>query len=182
MFGIVLITILEHIKRYESGLISTYKYKTSDEVIEKLLEHADMLKDYLSLHFTQQEVLTIPNVIPEHVPNLVFLGKFFIDIANLVDYTNERGCFRDLGRCLADFYSRPPHNLNNPDVRKKYHSFVETRLYEAIKKYLIPPDHLFRPDNICQISDTKDLYKVFERCWNVNDILKYPSKLHSCTI
>lgn len=157
-------THLSHIKQYEPKVFEGYKYSTTDTVIEKLSRHSDMLKDYLNLQFTHQEILTIPNIVPGHVPNLVFLGKFLIDIANQVNFSDEQSCFKDLGLCLADFYSRPPHNLKDSRIHMKYHQLVETSLYEAIKKYLIPPDFLFRPENICQITDTKDLYKVFERC------------------
>lgn len=157
-------THLKHVEKHDPAVFRLYKHSTTEAVMEKLLEHSEMLKDYVSLHFTSQEILTIPNIVPEHVPNLVFLGKFLVDVANRVNFSSEQACFHDLGFCIADLYSRPPHNLKDSLVHKRYHHFIETKLYDAIKKYLIPPEHLFRPENICQITDTKDLYKVFERC------------------
>lgn len=157
-------TYLKDIQKHEPTVFNSLTFQTPESVISKLLSHSGMLQDYLSLEFTRNEVFTIPCIIPDHVPNLTFLGRFFVDLANKVDYSEERECFHKMGRVVADFYSEPPANLTNMKVHKKYHELVNTRLYEAIKRYLLIPDWLFTKENICQITDTKDLYKVFERC------------------
>jgi DNA mismatch repair protein MLH1 len=157
-------TYLEDIRKHDKIRFEKLVHKTANAVIEELLKHADMYQDYLSIRLTQQEIITIPNIIPEHVPNLAYLGQFLVSLVNDVTYENETDCFNQLGRILADFYSNPPANIKDMRVQRKYHEFVEVRLYDAIKKYLILPEWLLTKQNICQITDTKDLYKVFERC------------------
>lgn len=155
---------LEDTKRHETEIYLKLEYKTTEAIITELLKHQAMYKDYLSLNITEDEILTIPNLIPDEVPNLVYLGKFLSEMVNKVSYLEERECFKSIGRVMAEFYSEPPPNLRDPEVHTAYHKNLETKLYKAIKSYLIIPEWLFTRDNICQISDTKDLYKVFERC------------------
>jgi len=157
-------TYLEDIRKHEPETYKTLIFKETQSIIAKLLTHADMFEDYLTLKLTKDEVITLPCIMPDEVPNLTFLGKFLVDLANNVDYTEERECLRMIGRIIADFYSEAPSNLKDRDVHRKYHDLVETKLYVAIKNYLLIPEWLFTRENICQISDTKDLYKVFERC------------------
>lgn len=157
-------TYLKDIEKHEKDYFDSLKYNTPDAVLLKLTSHSSLFQDYITLEFTRSEVFTIPCIIPDHVPNLAFLGRFFVDLANKVNYDEERDCFHRMGRVIADFYSEPPANLKDMTVHKKYHELVNTRLYEAIKRYLLIPDWLFTKQNTCQITDTKDLYKVFERC------------------
>lgn len=155
---------LTDLHNYQPSEFAKLRFKTSKSVLEFLLKKVEMFKDYLSLDFTSEEILTIPCLMPEEVPNLIYLGKLFVDLANTVGYTDERECFRAIGRLLADFYSEAPANLKDENVHKQYHDIIETKLYNALRNYLVPPEWLFTRANICQISDTKDLYKVFERC------------------
>lgn len=157
-------TYLDDLLKHEPKKYEKLVIKKPDKIIDKLLEHIDMFKDYLSLNLTTYEVLTIPNVIPNHIPNLLYLGKFLVDLANHVDYSEERKCLHKIGRIIAEFYSEPPANLKDNNVHRRYHQLVESRLFESVKRYLMPPEWLFTKENICQITDTKDLYKVFERC------------------
>lgn len=160
----VINTYLEDIEKYEKQYFDGLTYKTSKSVIDELLQHSEMFEDYLELRLTETEILTIPCIIPNEIPNLVYLGKFLTNLANHVEYSEEQECFRQIGRVLADFYSQPPANLKDAHVHRRYHEIIETKLYVAIKNYLLIPDWLFSKENICQISDTRDLYKVFERC------------------
>lgn len=157
-------THLKHLRNHEPSAIDKLTFKTADAIIDELMTHTTMFEDYLTLKITFREVNTIPAIILEHVPNLVYLGEFLVRLANDVDYKCERDCFQQIGRILADFYSQPPANMKDMRVHKRYHQFVEVRLYESIRRFLILPDWLLTMENICQISDTKDLYKVFERC------------------
>lgn len=155
---------LNDLKKHNATEFEKLTYKTPQDVVIKLQSHSSMLDDYLILRFTTTEILTIPNIIPEHVPNLIYLGQFLVNLANKVDFSQEIPCFHRMGRLIAEFYCEPPANLKNMKIFKRYHDFVKKVTYEAIKRYLIPPEWLFDADNICQVTDTKDLYKVFERC------------------
>lgn len=157
-------TYLGDLEKHEPEEYDKLQYRTTDTVIDELLDHAPMFEDYLTLKLTKDEILTIPNIIPNEIPNLAYLGRFLVDLVNKVDYSEERECFRMIGRVIAEFYSEAPAKLEDRDIHKRYHDNIETKLYAAIKNYLLPPDWLFTRENICQISDTKDLYKVFERC------------------
>lgn len=157
-------TYLGDIKKHDSEYYKKLKFNTFDLIIEKLLKHLPMYQDYLTLKLTKDEILTIPCIMPDEIPNLTYLGKFLVDLVEHVDYSEERECFRTMGRVLADFYSEAPSNLKDRDVHRRYHDVVEKKLYVAIRNYLLVPEWLFVKENICQISDTKDLYKVFERC------------------
>lgn len=160
----IISTYLDDLEKYEPDVYDKLEFRTSDTIIEELLDHAPMFEDYLTLKITKDEILTIPCICPSEVPNLTYLGKFLVDLVNSVDYSEEQECFRMIGRIVADFYSEPPANLKDRGVHKRYHDKIETKLYPAIKSYLLAPDWLFSRENIRQISDTKDLYKVFERC------------------
>lgn len=157
-------TYLDDIKKHENDKFEKLKYQTTQSIIDLILKHAAMLEDYLTLKLNEEEIISIPCVIPDEIPNLVFLGRFLVDLVNEVDYSDERECFRMMGRVLAEFYSEPPANLKDKEVHRKYHDCIETKLYGVIKNYLLIPEWLLSKRNICQISDTKDLYKVFERC------------------
>lgn len=157
-------TTLEDILKHDQKRFNSLKFATTNDIVEKLLKHSSMFEDYFSLKITRNEVLTIPCIMPDEVPNLTFLGKFLIDLANNVDYSDEKKCLHNIGRSLADFYAEPPANLKNKTVHRMYHNLIQTKLWEKIKTYLLVPDWLLSKENICQISDTKDLYKVFERC------------------
>lgn len=155
---------LDDMRERNQEAFDKLKLKTAQDVIAALNKHAEMYADYFNLRFKGDRILSIPAIIPEHIPNLVFLGRFLIKLANDVDYSDERSCLHKIGRLFSDFYSEPPSNLKNLNVQKDYHDFVIRKLYPALKSYLLVPEWLFRKENICQISDTKDLYKVFERC------------------
>lgn len=155
---------LDDMREFNLESFQRLRFRTAEDVIAQLNKHADMYADYFNLRFRGNQILTLPALIPEHIPNLVFLGKFLIRLVNDVDYADERNSLHKIGRLLSDFYSEPPSNLKDLNVRKDYHDFVVGKLYPALKSYLLVPEWLFRKENICQISDTKDLYKVFERC------------------
>lgn len=157
-------TYLNDIEKHETVQFAKLKYNSFESIIDKLTEHEAMFEDYLSLKFTREEIICIPCIMPDEIPNLIFLGKFLSDLANIVDYSEERECLRTMGRVVADFYSEPPANLKNPEVHRRYHELIDTKLYVAIKNYLLIPEWLFSKENMVEISDTKDLYKVFERC------------------
>ena len=155
---------LEDMMKHQADEFEKLVYKTPQDVVNKLQTHSPMLQDYLNLQFNDETISIIPNIIPDHIPNMVYLGKFLIEMANKVDFSSEKECFHMMGRLVGDFYSEPPANLKNARKHKEYHDFIEMRLYDAIKRYLIVPEWLLTKINICQITDTKDLYKVFERC------------------
>lgn len=160
----IITAYLDDIKKHDTASYEGLKYNTHESIVEKLSQHSAMFEDYLSLKLVDAEIQTIPCIMPGEVPNLIFLGKFLSDLANLVDYTEERECLRTMGRVVADFYSEPPANLKDKEVHRQYHELIESKLYVALKSYLIIPEWLFTSENMVQISDTKDLYKVFERC------------------
>lgn len=155
---------LDDMRKHERKNYDSLEYKETKQIIQELLKHQQMFEDYFSLRITDKEVLTIPCIMPDEVPNLVFLGRFLSDLVNQVDYIEEKSCLQKIGQLFASFYSEPPANLRSYDVHKRYHDLIESKLYVTIKNYLIIPERLFAKENICQISDTKDLYKVFERC------------------
>lgn len=162
--GFIIEIPLENELKHNPDYYNSLKYKTANDIVTELLKHSNMFEDYFSIKMTSNEILTIPCIMPDEVPNLNYLGRFLIDLANFVDYTNEKECLRTIGRLIANFYAEPPANLKNKTVHRAYHNLIETKLYEAIKRYLLIPEWLLTKENICQISDTKDLYKVFERC------------------
>lgn len=155
---------LDDMRQHESAAFGKLKKNTIEDIVQELTKHADMYVDYFKLTLEEGRIITIPSIIPDHIPNLVFLGRLLIQLVNDVDYTEERKCLHRIGRLFADFYSEPPANLKDSTVQKQYHDLIVKKLYPALKNYLLMPEWLFSKENICQISDTKDLYKVFERC------------------
>lgn len=158
-------TYLDDIQKHERKLYDSLEFNTPDLVVGKLLKHSAMLEDYLSITMTEDEILTIPNIIPDEIPNLIFLGEFLVKLANKVDFRDEYRSIKRIGKIIADFYSAPPANLKDFEVHKRYHDFMENKMWPAIKAYLIVPKKFEEPSlYIVKITDTKDLYKVFERC------------------
>lgn len=155
---------LDDLVKYEPKYYKELKFNTTDSVISKLLEHKVMLEDYLSITMNEDEILTIPNIIPQEIPNLLYLGEFFVTLVNQVNFSEELSCLKRIGRILSNFYSQPPANLKDITIHRKYHDLLEKKLWPAIKSYMIPPKRLLNVRYISRVSDTKDLYKVFERC------------------
>lgn len=157
-------TSLDDLEKHEPESFSRLTYKTAESVVEKLLSHSSLLEDYLSITMTNDEILTIPNIVPGEIPNLIFLGRFLVYMANKVDFKDEYISIKKIGKVIANFYSEPPADLRNPDVQRNYHHLIEKKLWPAVKGYLIPPKKLMNAQYFSKITDTKVLYKVFERC------------------
>lgn len=153
-----------HLKKYDEKELNSLTFNNTDMVIDKLMKHKAMYEDYFCLNLNETCIDTLPSIFPQVVPNLAYLGKFLIDVANKVDYDDEKECFRTFGYVLGDFYSIPPSNLKDKDVSTEYHRLVASKLYFAVKGYCLTPKWLLDARYFCQISDTQDLYKVFERC------------------
>lgn len=155
---------LYDIEKHEPKEFESYKYKSVDAIMNKLHQHASLYQDYLNLTFSNEEIITIPNIVPQEVPPLVFLGRFLINLVNKVPYDNEYDCIRKMGLIIADFYSEPPANLRNFEVHAQYQKVVQEKLWLAIKNYQFISKRLLKPTYTTKVSDTKVLYKVFERC------------------
>lgn len=157
-------TTLDDYEKNEIHKFATLTFKNVDDVMKQLQSHAPMYQDYLNLSFTDEELLTIPNIIPGEVPNLVFLGKFLINLINKVNYKDECDCIKNMGRVIADFYSEPPANLRDTKVFNDYQKLIEEKHWLAIKNYQFISKRLLKASYTTKVSDTKLLYKVFERC------------------
>lgn len=157
-------TTLEDYEKNEPSTFVSLSYKTVDTIMEQLRSHAPMYQDYLNFSFTDEEVLTIPNILPGEIPSLVFMGQFLINLVNKVNYDDECNCIRMMGRVIANFYSEPPTNLRDPKIFINYQKTIEEKLWLAIRNYQFISKRLLKPTNTTKVSDTKLLYKVFERC------------------
>lgn len=81
------------------------KSKIADDAVEVLSSKALMLWDYFSLQIEGGNLLTLPSLIPNYVPQLDGLPMFVYRLATAVDWETEMECFKSICIETAKFYS-----------------------------------------------------------------------------
>lgn len=140
------------------------------KICERLHDKAEMMDEYFSVRINSDsgELVTLPILLTDHVPNMEKLPLFLVRVAVECDWTDEMRCFASFLRELAFFYtpSGLPLESTNATEKQENENFERRQLKEvifpAMKKYLFPPPDL--KDDIRQVTSLPELYKVFERC------------------
>ncbi|BGP57805.1 DNA mismatch repair protein Mlh1 [Rhodotorula sphaerocarpa] len=143
-----------------------------EKVVETLTSAAPMLEEYFSMTITEQdELASLPLVLPGHAPDLDKLPLFLLRLGAHVDWENEKPCFQQFLRELAYFYSPAPSPVRM--TRTSSHSTdprdeaarrtIEHVLFPAAKQYLVAPAGLLEKDVVLATS-LEALFRVFERC------------------
>jgi DNA mismatch repair protein MLH1 len=120
-----------------------------------------MLAEYFSLEISQDgELLALPMLIKDYVPNMDKLPLFLLRLGTEVDWESEKDCFRTLSREIAIFCSADPptEHVGKEDYLWK----IQHLIFPCFKTYFAAPGKL--KEYITPLANLADLYKIFERC------------------
>lgn len=137
-------------------------------------------------------VHTLPLLLKGYLPSMGKLPTFLLRLGPNVDWSSELECFESLLREIAGWYvpeilpptlttSGPSANpaggavggvdripasaaMNAALVKRREDlvTVVETVLFPAFKKRLVPPKSLL--NHVSEVANLKGLYRIFERC------------------
>ncbi|XP_076094249.1 DNA mismatch repair protein Mlh1-like [Mytilus galloprovincialis] len=141
-------------------------------IVEFLTSKAEMLLDYFSIELDSSgNLLTLPMLIDDFVPNMEGLPMYILRLATEVNWDSEKECFDTFARETSDFYSMKKSMFQDKnsdsqeeDIDKSWKWTIEHVLYPAFRTFLFPPKSFAEDSSILQIANLPDLYKVFERC------------------
>lgn len=148
---------------------SRYSKEQIVEIITStLIARREMLQEYFSLGISENGAVEyLPLLLRGYTPNLDKLPSFLMRLGPQVDWTSEKECFETFLRELALFYVPGPLVQDSsdgvPDEEKAERWQVEHVLFPSLRRYLCPPKTLLDQD-IVQVANLPDLYRVFERC------------------
>jgi DNA mismatch repair protein MLH1 len=168
------------------------KLAAAKAVADLLFEKADMLREYFGVEFVRDgngvtALIGLPNLLHGFFPNVNCLPEFITNLAQNVEWKEEKSCFRTVAATLAEFYGGgmggiddcddETENAENDDdenvlgsnvledPRNSSRKLVEQRvLFPAIRKFLRPSKISHAQHVLTQVASLEQLYKVFERC------------------
>ncbi|KAI6007865.1 hypothetical protein EDC04DRAFT_2582604 [Pisolithus marmoratus] len=161
-------TLVELAVNVERGTEQSGLEKTEivDRIAQTLVDRREMLSEYFALDISESgDVLALPHLLKEYTPDLNKLPTFLMRLGPQVDWRSERECFESFMRELAYFYS-PASGVWSGDATGQGKSAAwqtEHILFHALRKFLIAPKSLLDND-VVQVANLPDLYRVFERC------------------
>ncbi|EFP77512.2 uncharacterized protein PGTG_03468 [Puccinia graminis f. sp. tritici CRL 75-36-700-3] len=140
------------------------------KICERLYSKAEMLDEYFSFQIDPASgtLITLPVLLPEHVPNMEKLPLFLVRVAVECDWTDEMSCFSSFLRELAFFYtpsSLPLESMSEEQIQatdEDEKEQLKQLIFPSMKRYLAPPSDL--RNDVKQVTSLPELYKVFERC------------------
>ncbi|ESK91760.1 dna mismatch repair protein [Moniliophthora roreri MCA 2997] len=147
------------------------KVQVVDRIYKLLFDRKEMLVEYFSLDISSDGLLTsLPLLLRDYTPNLDKLPEFLMRLGPQVNWTSETECFESFLRELAYFYvpgllaEEQPAEVNDESASEKAERWqIQHVLFPAMRRYLAAPKSLLDED-VVQVADLPDLYKVFERC------------------
>uniref|UniRef100_A0A182R0Z6 DNA mismatch repair protein S5 domain-containing protein n=1 Tax=Anopheles farauti TaxID=69004 RepID=A0A182R0Z6_9DIPT len=130
-------------------------------VVEILVEHADLLREYYALSIRSDGYLeSLPKLLDNYIPSVVFLPIYIFRLATEVEWTEEEECFRTFSRETALFFSRIA--LTKPETEYRWE--LEHVIFPTLRNQLFPPKEFARNGCLLQLTSLPELYRVFERC------------------
>jgi len=136
-----------------------------------LLEKSAMLEEYLALQLCAEPnieggiaLLSLPELLPGHVPDACNLPEFLLRLANQTRWTQEKPCFADLATHISRLYAWRPHAGATADDVRAHEWSVENVLFPALRTHLHPPSAFASDGTMLQVACLEQLYRVFERC------------------
>ncbi|XP_074658885.1 DNA mismatch repair protein Mlh1-like [Tubulanus polymorphus] len=149
-------------------------------IVQLLKSKSEMLQDYFSLEIDKDgNILTIPLLLDNYVPQLEGLPMYILRMASEVDWEHERECFDSFCQETADFYAFRKdlvigQQTNSQDSSQQcevdevdshdWRWTVEHVIFPAFRSILQPPRRCADDSSVLQIANLPDLYRVFERC------------------
>jgi DNA mismatch repair protein MutL len=141
-------------------------------VVGFLSQKRDLLKEYFSIDVSSEGLylLSIPELVKGHVPCPLYLPTFLLRLATVVDWDNEKDCFRGIAEELSIFYSRFELDSADSDPESRVLSVgakttLQNVFVPAYRQLLIPQRSMVADrTSIIEVTSLEKLYKVFERC------------------
>lgn len=147
-----------------------------EEVVEKvytqLMSRKDMLREYFSLHITDDgELEALPLMLKGYLPCMAKLPTFLLRLGPCVNWTEEQACFHTFLRELAFFYAperlskaQPGSEEDQAAVQRKQDTerMLEHVLFPAFRSRIVATQTMLK--GVVEIANLKGLYRVFERC------------------
>jgi len=101
----------------------------------------------------------------DYTPNLEKLPLFLMRLGPQVNWNSEKECFQSFLRELAFFYNPAslPGRLEPTEGETAERWQLQHVLFPTMRRYFIAPKTLLDQD-VVQIANLPDLYRVFERC------------------
>jgi DNA mismatch repair protein MLH1 len=100
-----------------------------------------MLHEYFSIQIDLEgRLVTLPSLLPNHVPDLDALPSFLLRIGTEVNWLEEEPCFHGIALELSRFYSSCPscELSDHGAVSDSYARAVQHVLFPCMKQMLIP--------------------------------------------
>ncbi|KAF8434567.1 DNA mismatch repair protein [Boletus edulis BED1] len=139
-------------------------------IAKAFVSRRDMLAEYFEINITSDgEIESLPHLVKEYTPDLNKLPAFLMCLGPQVEWETEKACFFTLIYELAYFYSPSPSHLipsipDSANGQAKAATWqTEHVLFQAMRKFLVAPRSLLEND-VVQVANLPDLYRVFERC------------------
>ncbi|ELP93405.1 DNA mismatch repair protein MlH1, putative [Entamoeba invadens IP1] len=130
-----------------------------DELIEQIVKHKDMMKNYFKIHINERGQITgMPDVMGGYSPNAYGL-TFFVNKLRDIDWKEEKKCLGEIARAVGWFYSV----VGGDETVEQLSMKIEHNILPYIKKMLVPQKVMMNT-TLTQIVDVAKLYHVFERC------------------
>ncbi|KAG7091897.1 hypothetical protein E1B28_008298 [Marasmius oreades] len=156
------------------GHTSLSKPQIVERIHKILFEKREMLSDYFSMDISSTGLVeSLPLLLRGYTPNLDKLPHFLMRLGPQVNWISELECFETFLRELAYFYIPGPlatdgsvaKELSEESVAEKAEKWqIQHVLFPAMRRYLVAPKTLLDRDDVVQVADLPELYKVFERC------------------
>ncbi|KZS97086.1 DNA mismatch repair protein MutL [Sistotremastrum niveocremeum HHB9708] len=143
-------------------------------ITKMLISRRDMLEEYFKVSINSRgELETLPILLRDYTPNLDRLPLFLMRLGPQVNWTSEKECFDTFLRELAHFYAPWPIGPLAEETAEEEATMsagekadrwqIQHVLFPSMRRYLAGTESLLDQD-VVQIANLPDLYKVFERC------------------
>jgi len=144
-------------------------------IVELLTGRRRMLQEYFRVTIDEDgQLLTLPQIIPNYIPDICSLATFILRLGTEIDWTEEQACFDTLSREFAEFYclqyeDEPEPVEGEDDVAvnqsaKERMWTIEHVFFPAFRQRFLPPQSASEDGSVIRIASLDKLYKVFERC------------------
>lgn len=136
-----------------------------NKICQILFARREMLKDYFAIEINEEkELLTVPLLLDDYLPCFAYLPNLICSLAKNVNWFEEKPCFADIGKVIAEFYSAKFPKHDTEEEFRGWTRKVETVVFPAFKTVLVPTSEILKHDCVHIATDLTSLAKTFERC------------------
>lgn len=89
----------------------------SQRLTSDMIERSEMLREYFSVDIENGNLIAIPQVLDDYVPQLKYLPLFMLWLCTEVEWEYEVECFEGIARQIADFYCIQPESIYTTGMR-----------------------------------------------------------------